>query len=111
MFVTDDIIGDVVLFSFQDVTNFSDIGISDSKGHYLVKGLDHLGLWLQHPGLCIITSEDENGKPLPTSKHKKEEIEASFFVPWHQIKTMMHYPNREGYDFPKDLFKKKIGFR
>ena len=51
-------------------------------------------------GLCIITSEDENGKPLPTSKHKKEEIEASFFVPWHQIKTIMHYPNREGYDFP-----------
>ena len=35
MFVTDDIIGDVVLFSFQDVTQFSDVGISNSKGHYL----------------------------------------------------------------------------
>ena len=24
---------------------------------------------------------------------------------------MMHYPNREGFDLPEDLFKKKIGFR
>ena len=59
----------------------------------------------------MITSEDEHGKPLPADKHTKDEIEATFFVPWHQVKTMMHYPDREGFDFPKDLFKNKIGFK
>ena len=111
MFVTDDIIGDIIFISFQDVSQFLDIGISEPTGHYLVKGQDHLGLWLKHPGLCIITAEDDEGKPLPTDQQIKEEIEATFFVPWHQVKAMMHYPNREGFDLPEDLFKKKIGFR
>ena len=111
MFVTDDIIGDIIFISFQDVSQFVDVGISEPTGHYLVKGQDHLGLWLKHPGICIITAEDEFGKPLPTNQQVKEEIEATYFVPWHQVKSMMHYPDREGFDFPEDLFKKKIGFR
>jgi len=90
MFVTDDIIGDIIFISLQDVKQFSEVGITKSTGHYLVKGQDHLGLWLKHPGLCIITAEDESGKPLPTDQQIKEEIEATFFVPWHQVKTMMH---------------------
>ena len=38
MFVTDDIIGDIIFISFQDVSQFSDVGISEPTGHYLVKG-------------------------------------------------------------------------
>jgi hypothetical protein len=110
MFSTKDIIGDVVFISFQDVSQFSDIGLSTPSSHFLVKGQDHLGLWVEHPGLCIITSEDEDGKPLPAEKQLREEIEAIFFVHWHQIKTIMHYPKREGYDLTQELFTKKIGF-
>ena len=28
---------------------------------------------------------------------------------WNQIKTIMHYPDREGYDLPSE-FDKNIGF-
>ena len=38
------------------------------------------------------------------------EIAAIFLVQWGNIKTMMHYPEREGFDFPSE-FKKEIGFK
>ena len=97
MFKTEDIIGDIVFISLVNEQNFQDIGITKS-GHFLVKGIDHLGLWLQHPG--IITENQE------ITSYIKEGI---FFVMWNQINTIMHYPNREGYDFPSE-FDKEIGF-
>jgi len=110
MFTTSDIIGDIIFISLYDVEKFNDIGINEPSGHYKVVGHDHLGVWLEHPGLYMITTEDESGKPLKVDEQIKEEIPANFFLPWGQINTMMHYPDREGYDFP-DLFKKSIGFK
>ena len=43
----------------------SEIGIQTSSGHYLVKGQDHLGLWVQHPGIFIKKTIDKNGNPIP----------------------------------------------
>ena len=97
MFKTDDIIGDIVFISFLNIKEFSDIGIEKS-GHYLIKGYDNIGLWVQHPGLGI---EDK--------KIKSYVKEGVFLVMWNQINTIMHYPNREGYDFPSE-FDKEIGF-
>ena len=50
MFKGENIIGDIVFVSFINVKEFKDIGITASS-HFLIKGLDHLGLWVQHPGL------------------------------------------------------------
>ena len=97
MFKTEDIIGDIVFISFLNSKEFYDIGIEKS-GHYLVKGFDNVGLWIQHPGLGT-----ENKK---IKSYIKEGV---FLVMWNQINTIMHYPNREGYDFPSE-FDKEIGF-
>ena len=97
MFQTEDIIGDVVFVSLVNEQEFQSIGITRS-GHYLVKGLDNKGLWLQHPG--ITTNNQE------ITSYIKEGL---FLVMWNQINTIMHYPNREGYDFPSE-FDKEIGF-
>lgn len=97
MFKTEDIIGDIVFVSLVNKENFNQIGITQS-GHYLVKGFDHLGLWLQHPG---ITTDNEK-----ITSYIKEGV---FLVMWNQVNTIMHYPNRDGYDFPSE-FDKEIGF-
>ena len=97
MFKTENIIGDIVFISFINVEDFKYIGISKS-GHFLVKGFDQLGVWVLHPGL--ITKNDK------IEKHIKE---ATFLIMWNQIATIMHYPNRDGYDFPSE-FDKQIGF-
>ena len=97
MFKSEDIIGDIVFVSLVNEEAFNQIGITKS-GHYLVKGFDHLGLWLQHPG--IITDNQK------ITSYIKEGV---FLVMWNQINTIMHYPNRDGYDFPSE-FDKEIGF-
>ena len=102
MFKGEDIIGDIVFVSFINVKEFKDIGITSSS-HFLVKGLDQLGVWLQHPG---ISSNNDSRGISSFNNHIKEGI---FLAMWNQINTIMHYPNREGYDFPSE-FDKEIGF-
>mgnify|MGYP001230491733 CR=1 FL=1 len=110
MFKSEDIIGDIVFVSFSNQETLNDIGVSASSGHFLVKGHDHLGLWLQHPGIIIKKTTDQKGKPLPLKLQKEDTIDGVFLVFWNQINTIMHYPNREGYDFPSE-FDKYIGFK
>ena len=86
------------------------VGIDSESGHFKVKGFDHLGLWVEHPGLYNMVLEANDGKPLPPGKEKKEFIEANLFISWSNIKTLMHYPDRKGFDFPSE-FDKNIGFK
>ena len=44
------------------------------------------------------------------ARQTKEHIEANIFVHWSNIKTLMHYPDRKGFDFPSE-FDKDIGFK
>lgn len=97
MFNIEDIIGDVVYIDFLDISVYNEIGINSNIKHFLVKGYDHIGIWLTHPNLY-------------TKKNKKETIDANFLVSWNNVKNIMHYPNREGYDFPSE-FDKDIGFK
>ena len=110
MIKLDDMIGDIIFISFGNLERFKDIGITESSGHFLLKGYDQMGLWLEHPGIVIIRTEDKAGSPLPVSKHIKENIAADFIVTWNNVNTIMHYPEREGYDLPNE-FNKNFGFR
>ena len=110
MFKSEDIIGDIVFLSFNSEDSFKDIGLPVGGGHFLVKGYDHIGLWIQHPGIIIKKTEDKNGKPLPENSHTEERIDGVFLVMWNQINTIMHYPDRDGYDLPSE-FDKNIGFK
>ena len=109
MLTTEEIIGDIVFISFRDSDRYSDIGITQNCGHFMVCGYDNIGIWVSHPRLEIVHSEDENGRPLQTDKMYKEVIDANFLVSWDNVKTIMHYPGRDGFDFPSE-FDKNIGF-
>ena len=109
MIKIDKIIGDIIFISFKNIECFKDIGIANTSGHFLLKGYDQLGLWLEHPGLVILNNEDDAGNPLPAHKQIKENIPADFIVSWDNINTIMQYPAREGYDLPSE-FDKNIGF-
>ena len=53
---------------------------------------------------------DNNGKPLPSNKHQRKKIDATFLITWQNVITIMHYPNRENYDFPYKECE-QIGFK
>ena len=74
------------------------------------RSIDKIGIWLEHPGIVIQHMEDEKGLPLPPEQQSQEEIDAVFMVHWDNVKTLMHYPDRQGFDFPSQ-YRKKIGFR
>ena len=110
MFKTEDIIGDIVFISFKSTKQLIDFGINSTTGHFLIKGYDSMGLWLEHPGIIIAKTEDKNGKPIPENKIQKQKIIANFLVTWDNVNSIMHYPNREGYDFPSE-FEVDVGFK
>jgi|TARA_B100001105_G_scaffold165649_1_gene133302 hypothetical protein len=110
MIKLDELIGDLIFVSFSNHERYKDIGIKESTGHFLLKGFDRLGLWLEHPGIVIIHAKDESGTPLPAKDHTRENIDANFVVTWDNVNTIMHYPNREGFDFPSEFKKMKLGF-
>ena len=109
MFTIKDIIGDVVFISLRDTNQLLDIGIDKEGGHFIVRGHDHMGLWLEHPNLFYIQTEDSEGHPIPDNDRIKENIDGIFLLTWDNIKTVMHYPGRDGFDLPSE-FDKEVGF-
>ena len=63
MFNTEEIIGDIIYISFKDQNRYSDFGVV-GIGHFLIKGYDNIGIWVEHPNLILSTLTDEKGKPL-----------------------------------------------
>ena len=81
------IINDIVYISLREKIKSVDV---DSTGaHFKVKGHDHIGLWVEHPGL----------KYDITSDGKKEAIDCVFLIPWSNIQTIMHFPKKKGNKF------------
>ena len=78
--------------------------------HFKILGQDQLGLWVEHPKLTFRYTTSKDGEPLPAEKQKAETVDAVFLIAWGNLDTVMHYPNREGYDFPSE-FDTEIGFK
>ena len=106
MFSTEDIIGDIVFISFRDPERYEDIGIRRSSGHFKVMGFDGFGVWVSHPKLILIKSKKGSNE----IKNSDKNIDANFLISWDNIKTIMHYPERDGYDFPSE-FDLDVGFK
>ena len=104
------IVGDVVCMVLRDPDSLQEININDKVNYFKVRGFDKMGIWVEHPDLVIVKMEDENGKPVPPKKRTSERLDASVLITWGNIQSIMHYPNREGYDFPSE-FEREVGFK
>ena len=107
--VTNDIVGDVVQILLREAGELANLGF-DKPSHFLyVVGVDDVGIWAAHPGYAIARVNDEDGKPLPADEQIHTMVDANFLIRWEQIATIVHFPDREGFDFPSP-FEKHIGF-
>ena len=110
MFTIENIIGDIVFISLRDTSFLTKLAISEELSHFKVLGQDQLGLWVEHPKLTFKYIKDKSGNDVPENEQKTETVDAVFLIAWGNIDTVMHYPNREGFDFPSE-FDKEIGFK
>jgi len=110
MFTVENIIGDIVFIAFRDKSFLSKLAIPEELTHFKVKGQDQLGLWVEHPKLTFRYTTDKEGKPIEKDKQRTESVDAVFLAAWANIDTIMHYPDRDGYDFPSE-FNTDIGFK
>ena len=104
-----EIVGDVVQIMLNATGNLAGLGFEQTSLFLHVVGLDDMGIWVSHPNYMVIKVNDPEGKPLPPDKQVQERVDANFLIRWDQIATLVHFPGREGYDFPSP-FEKHIGF-
>lgn len=107
--MTSDIVGDVVQVVLKEPSELANIGFDKPSNFLQVMGVDDLGMWVAHPGYTVVRVNDEEGKPLPVEEQIHTQVDANFIIRWEQIATIVHFPNREGFDFPSP-FEKHIGF-
>ena len=110
MFTVENIIGDIVFLSLRDTSFLTKLAVPEQLSHFKVVGQDQLGLWVEHPKLTFKYTKDKSGKDVPENQQKTETVDAIFLIAWGNIDTVMHYPDREGFDFPSE-FDKEIGFK
>ena len=103
-------VNDIVLIVLNDIGPFERVGIGMDQFYARVVGYDEFGVWLEHPNFQVVISEDELGKPLPPDKVTRERHNASVYIPWRNVASLVHFPNREGFDFPSP-FERNVGFR
>ncbi|UCH62626.1 MAG: hypothetical protein JSU77_12675 [Fidelibacterota bacterium] len=106
---TTDIVGDVVQVFLRESGEFASLGFEKPSYFLKVMGVEELGIWVAHPGYAIAKVNDEEGKPLPADEQIHTVVDANFLIRWDQIATIVHFPDREGFDFPSP-FEKHIGF-
>lgn len=104
-----DIVGDVVQILLNETSKLVALGFEQTTLFLRVVGIDDMGVWVAHPNYIVVKVNDPEGKPLPLEKQLHERVDANFLIRWDQIATIVHFPGREGYDFPSP-FEKHIGF-
>lgn len=107
---TADIVGDIVQIILSDTEGLERIGVTTNGLFLKVTGMDDLGLWVEHPQYVIVQTKDAKGKPLPEKEQIRTELKANFLLRWDKITTIVHFPNREGFDFPNPMEERAIGF-
>ena len=93
MFKTQDVIGDVIFIAFNDKTMLNHVGLNSECGHFKIMGYDNFGLWVEHPNLYIVTSEDESGNPISKEGEDREHIDANIFIHWSNICLLYTSPS------------------
>lgn len=107
---TNMIVGDIVQIILTEAGGLAHLGFDHQSLFLKVVGIDDLGLWVEHSQYMIVHVNDVDGKPLPEDEQVHKQVDANFLLRWDQIATIVHFPNREGFDMPSPFEKQHIGF-
>ncbi len=105
----DDIVNKTVMFMIFHHEGMESAGIKERKFYAKVVGRDSIGLWIENPKLETTRVRDEKGIIIPPERRQHEEHMANILIPWGNIRSIVHFPTREGFDTFEDEEAKSIG--
>jgi len=95
----DKVMNDRVMLILREIDGLRAAGIYEHNFYAKVVGRDQIGLWIENPKFEIIRVRHEDGTIIPPDQRIKEEYIANILIPWGNIRSMVHFPGREGFDF------------
>jgi hypothetical protein len=105
----EEIINKTVMLMVFQADGLDAAGIKDKRFYAKVVGRDSIGIWIENPKLETTRVRDDNGTLIPPAQRQHEEHRAYVLVPWGNIRSVVHFPDREGFDTVEDEEVKSIG--
>lgn len=105
----DDIMNKTVMLMLFHHEGLESAGIKERKFYAKVVGRDSIGVWIENPHLETTRVRDDNGLLIPREKREHEEHLAYVLIPWGNIRSLVHFPAREGFDRAEDEEASSLG--
>jgi hypothetical protein len=105
----DDIINKTVMFMIFNHEGLEPAGIKERRFYAKVVGRDSIGLWIENPKLETTRLRDDSGLLIPPERRHHEEHLAYVLIPWGNIRSVVHFPARQGFDTVEDEEARSLG--
>ena len=70
---------------------------------------DSIGLWIENPKLETTRVRDNHGAIIPPDRRHLEEHVAHVLIPWGNIRSVVYFPTRQGFDTAEDEEASALG--
>jgi hypothetical protein len=105
----DDIVNKTVMFMVFNHEGLEPAGIKERRFYAKVVGRDSIGIWIENPRLETTRIRDDQGLLIPPPQRHHEEHVAYVLIPWGNIRSVVHFPSREGFDTLEDEEASSLG--
>jgi hypothetical protein len=105
----DEIINKIVMFVLFNHEGLEPAGIKERKFYAKVVGRDAIGLWIENPKLETTRVRNDQGIIIPPEHRHHEEHMAHILIPWGNIRSVVHFPQRKDFDTAEDEEAKFLG--
>ena len=105
----DDAMNKTVMLIIFSSDGLEAAGIKEKKFYAKIVGRDSIGLWIENPKLETTRVRDDNGAIIPPSRRQLEEHVAHVLLPWSNIRSLVYFPTRQGFDTAEDEEASALG--
>ena len=105
----DDAVNKTVMLIIFSGEGLEAAGIKEKKFYAKIVGRDSIGLWIENPKLETTRVRNENGTIIPPDRRQLEEHVAHVLIPWGNMRSVVFFPTREGFDTAVDEEASALG--
>jgi hypothetical protein len=98
----DDAVNKTVMLIISTSDGLEAAGIKEKKFYAKIVGRDAIGLWIENPKLETTRVRDDHGAIIPPDRRQLEEHMVYVLIPWGNIRSVVHFPMRQGFDKVED---------